>query len=157
MKKTALTLLTLAISVSAIAQAPNRAAAEKAILANENTVTAAFAKADAAAMQKHLLPDGVAVDPMGVTTVADLMKMLAEVKMQPGWKIEGSKFLWLDDNTVIHTYKWTGKGTVMGQPMPSPTWSSTLWVQRGGQWKGAFHQETLAMTPPPPPPPPAKK
>lgn len=156
MKQTALSLLTLAFAVSATAQAPNRAAAEKAVLANEMTVATAFSKADSATMQKHILADGVSVDPMGFMPVSEMFKMLGDIKMEPGWKIDSSKFLWLDDNTVVHMYKWTGKGTVMGQKMPSPTWSSTLWVQRAGQWKAAFHQETTAITPPPPPPP-AKK
>jgi len=155
MKQTMLSLLAIGFAVSATAQATNRAAMEKAVLANEMAVNAAFSKGDAATIQKHLLPDGVAVDPMGGTPVSEMLKMLGDIKILPGWKIESSKFLWLDDNTVVHMYKWTGKGTMMGQPVPSPTWSSTVWVQRGGQWKAGFHQETVAIAPPPPPP--AKK
>ena len=151
MKRTLFSLLTLGFAASALAQAPNHAAVEKAILANETAVTAAFAKGDSATIQKHLLPDGTAVDPMGATPVSEMLKMLSQMKMEPGWKIDSSKFLWVDDNTVVHTYRFTGKGTAMGQPTPSPTWSSTLWVQRGGQWKAAFHQETAAMAPPPTP------
>src|SRR6185295_7040911 len=133
MKRTTLLLVTLALATSATAQAPNHAATEKAILANEMAVTTAFAKGDAATIQKHLLPDGVGVDPMGGTPVSEMVTMLGQMKMEPGWKIDSSKFLWVDDNTAVHMYKWTGKGTVMGQAMPSPTWSSTLWVLRGGQ------------------------
>ena len=158
MKKTALTFLTVALAASAAAQSTNHASAEKQIVANEMAVSAAFAKHDAATIQKHLLADGVAVDPAGVTLVADILKMLPEMKTEPGWKIDSNKVTWIDDNTAVHTYKWTGKGTMMGQPVPSPTWSSTVWVLRSGQWKAAFHQETLAMAPPAPPAPaPAKK
>jgi len=151
MKQTALSLLAIALAVSATAQAPNHAAQEKVILANEMAVNVAFSKGDSSTIQKHLLPDGVGVDPTGGAPVSEMLKMLGEMKVEPGWKIDSSKFLWLDDNTVVHMYKWTGKGTMMGQPMPSPTWSSTVWVQRGGQWKAGFHQETTAVAPPPPP------
>lgn len=157
MKRISLSLLTLAFAASATAQAPNRAALEKAILANEKAVNLAFEKGDLAGIQKHLLSEGVAVDPVGATPVPEMLKMLGDMKVQPGWKVESSRFLWLDDNTVMHIYKWTGKVTVMGQPLPSPTWSSTLWVLRNGQWKAGFHQETAAMAPPPTPPTPTKK
>ena len=155
MKRQILAAFTVAVAASAFAQS-NRAAAEKQILANEMAVNKAFEKHDLAAINKLILAEGVTVDPMGVTSVADFLKMVPEMKMSPGWKIDSSKVQWIDDNTAVHTYKWTGKGTMMGQPMPSPTWSSTLWVLRSGQWRAAFHQETVAMTPPPPPPP-AKK
>ena len=157
MNKTAVTFLTVALATSAAEQSANHAAAEKQIMANEMAVNAAFVKNDAATIQKHILPDGVAVDSAGVSPVAEMMKMLPQMKTEPGWKIDSDKFSWIDDNTAVHTYKWTGKGTVMGQPVPSPTWSSTVWVLRNGQWKAAFHQETLAMAPPPPAPAPAKK
>ena len=155
MNRHILAALTVAVAASAFAQS-NRAAAEKQIVANEMAVNKAFEKHDMNAIQKHILPEGAAVDPMGVTSVPDMLKAITDIKIAPGWKIESNKVQWIDDNTAVHVYKWTGKGTLMGQPLPSPTWSSTVWVLRNGQWRAAFHQETAAMTPPPPPPP-AKK
>lgn len=156
MKRTLTTVavLTVALAAPALAQT-DRAAAEKQIVANERAVTAAFEKRDAATIQKHLLPDGAAVDGMGPSGVADVLKILSEFKIQPGSKIESVRMLWVDDNTAVHIHKWIGKGTVMGQPIPSPTWASTVWTRRGGQWLAVFHQETAAIEPPPPPP--AKK
>jgi len=49
----------------------------------------------------------------------------------------------------LHLYRWTGKGTYQGQPLPSPTYASTVWANKGGKWQAVFHQETNAMTPPP--------
>jgi len=156
MKREILTAFAVVLAASAFSQTANRAAAEKQILANEMAINKAFEKHDAAALNRLILPEGVSVDPMGVMNSMDIPKVLTEIKVSPGSKIDSSRVLWIDDNTAVHMYKWTGKGTAMGQPMPSPTWSSTLWVLRGGQWKATFHQETLAMTPPPSAPP-AKK
>ena len=150
MNKTELTFLLVAIAAPALAQ-PNHAAAEKQIIANEIAVNAAFEKHDAATIQKILLPEALAVDPGGAGTVADFLKMLPQMKVEAGWKTDSDRMIWVDDHTAIHFYKWTGKATMAGQPIPSPTWSSTVWVLRGGQWKALFHQETQVMAPPPPP------
>jgi hypothetical protein len=155
MKRTILTALAVAAAASAFSQNANHAAAEKMIIANENAINAAFEKNDPAALQKNCLPEAFAVDASGAMAVAEMVKLLPEMKVAPGWKIDSSRFLWIDENTAVHAFRWTGKATAMGQPVPSPAWSSTVWVQRGGQWRAAFHQETAAMNPPSPPP--AKK
>ena len=33
-------------------------------------------------------------------------------------------------------------------PIPSPTWASTVWTNKGGKWMAVFHQETAAMPAP---------
>lgn len=151
MIKLRLAVLGIALAGSAGAQTANHAAAEKQILANETAVNAAFEKHDTATIQKYILAEAVQVDPSGPGSVADFLKMLPEMKIEPGWKIELSKVLWIDDSTAVHMYKWTGKATMTGQALPSPTWSSTVWVMRNGQWRAAFHQESTAMAAPPPP------
>jgi hypothetical protein len=136
----------------AMAQASAHAAAEKQIVANEAAVNAAIEKKDLAAFQKLVPGDAWAIDPTGVSTGADFAKIISEFKIEPGWKIEGSRFLWINDTTVVHAYRWIGKGTMMGQKLPSPAWCSTVWSLKNGQWHGMFHQETEAapMTPPAP-------
>ena len=47
-------------------------------------------------------------------------------------KLSDFKYHWVDANNVVLTYTWTGKGTVMGQPVPSPTVASTLYTKRNG-------------------------
>ena len=130
------------------------AQAEKTIIANERVVSAAFAKADLAGFKEHVAAEGWAIDPMmGPMSVAEFMKgfeaMAKEMKIA-SWDISDSRFQWLDANTAVHLYKWTGKGTYQGQPLPSPTWSSTVWSKKNGKWTAMFHQETLMATPPPP-------
>ena len=46
---------------------------------------------------------------------------------------------------IVLTYKWTGTGTYQGQPIPSPTWCSTVRSNKNGKWLAVFHQETLVM------------
>jgi hypothetical protein len=140
-------------TVAALAQAPaasNHAAAEKQIIANERAINEAIAKGDMKTFHANLAPDAVAIDPGGISkaNAPEFDKMLQGLKMQ-SWNIDGSQFYWVNDSTVVHMYRWTGKGTYQGQPVPSPTWSSTLWSNKGGKWLAVFHQETTAMAPPP--------
>lgn len=128
------------------------AEAEKMIIANERAVNEAVAKSNLAAFKQHVAMDAWTVDPMeGRAAVADFMKqfdaMAKDMKMS-SWDITDSKVQWVDANTAIHTYKWTGSGTYQGQPIPSPVWSSTVWTKKGDKWMAVFHQETLPMAAP---------
>jgi hypothetical protein len=143
----------LAAAATLHAQAPNKLAAEKQLIANETAVNEAIAKHDLAGFKKHVPSESWAVDPGGPMQVADLEKNFAQLKVEPGWKIDQSKVVWIDDNTAVHMYRWTGKGSYLGQPF-GDTYSSTVWTNRGGSWVALFHQETPI---PPPPAAPAKK
>jgi hypothetical protein len=134
-----------------MAQPTDRAAAEKQIIANERAVLDAFAKADAPGFKRHLSPDAFGIDPMmGMVKVADWEKSLKDVKVE-NWDIDTTQVHWIGDDAAILTYRWTGKGTFQGQPIPSPAWASTVWVHRDGAWRALFHQESVAV------PAPAKK
>lgn len=130
------------------------AQAEKTIIANERAVNDAVAKGNLAAFKEHVAAGGSTIDPMmGYMTVAAFVKdfeaMTKDMKVA-SWDITESKFQWADANTAVHVYKWTGKGTMQGQPMPSPVLCSTVWTKKDGKWTAVFHQETLVATPPPP-------
>jgi hypothetical protein len=140
------------MAVSALAQTPaasSHAAIEKQIIANERAINDAFAKSDMKAFHANIAPDAVGIDPTGISKVSgpDFDKMLQATKIQ-SWNIDGSQFYWIGDNTVVHMYRWTGKGSFQGQPIPSPTWASTVWTNKGGKWAAVFHQETTAMPAP---------
>src|SRR5215831_9742558 len=139
-------------TVAAYSQAPgaaNRAAIEKQIVANERAINDAVAKGDdMKTFHSVVAADAAGVDTGGITRVnsPDFDKMMQQAKIQ-SWNLDGSQFYWVNDNTVIHMYRWTGKGTFDGQPIPSPTWASTVWANKGGKWLAVFHQESAAMTP----------
>jgi ketosteroid isomerase-like protein len=129
----------------------DRAAVEKAIIANENKINDAFAKSDVAAMKAMIAPDAVTVDASGVTPVAEFFKQMPTMAIKiTGQQLTNFKFVWSDANTVVATYTWSGKGTVMGQPVTSPTYGTTVWSKRGAAWLPVFHQETAAQPMPAP-------
>jgi hypothetical protein len=84
----------------------------------------------------------------GRAPVADFINqfdtMTKEMKVS-SWDITESKVQWVDANTAVHTYKWTGTGTYQGQPIPSPVWASTVWTKKGNKWTAVFHQESITM------------
>jgi len=135
---------------SGTAQAPpDRAAIEKALMDNENKINDAFAKRDVATLKTFIADDGVGVDMTGVAPVSEMYKQLPTMDMKiTESSLSNFKYLWVDPNTVVLTYTWTGKGTYMGQPVPSPVYGSTVWNKRGNKWLAVFHQETAAMAPP---------
>ncbi len=136
-------LALLLVAAAASAEPPNKAAVEKAIVANETAVNAALAKGDIAGFKKYVASDGWSLDQTGVMAVADFEKQFDQVKVEPGWKLDGSKLIWVDDTTVIHAYHWTGKGSFAGQPF-GDSFASTVWISRGGSWVALFHHETPA-------------
>jgi hypothetical protein len=49
----------------------------------------------------------------------------------------------LNSSTAVLTYKGAADGTCGGMAIPA-NWSTSIWVNRGGKWMAAFHQETPA-------------
>lgn len=134
-------------AVHAGAQDANRAALEKQLLANERAVNTAFATNDTKTFTSMVSPEGIGVDGGGVMKVADFMKMMGEVKVE-SWDMTDGRVTWLSPDVALVTYRWTGKGTFQGMALPSPTYASTIWANKGGKWMAVFHQESVAMPPP---------
>ena len=111
-----------------------------------------MAKGDLAGFKQHVSADGWSMDGMtGRMAVAEFIKMFPQMTKDmkiASWDISDFKTVWVDANTAVLTYKWTGKGTYQGQPIPSPTWSSTVWAKRNGKWTAVFHQESAGAPAP---------
>jgi len=128
----------------------DRATVEKSLAAIEQKINDAFAKKDVAGMKANIADDAWAIDMAGVNSVTEFFKQLPTMDIKlTDVKLTDFKYHWADANNVVVTYTWTGKGSVMGQPVPSPTFGSTLYNKRGGKWLAFFHQETVAMPAPP--------
>jgi hypothetical protein len=167
MKKVVWTLGMLALSSGlAVAQDTNElvpaaplvysaqsSALDKAIIANEEKVNEAFIKNDIATVKSLVAADGWMADAGGFSKTSDIEKMMAQAKITEA-KINKPQVLWVDANTAIITYTWTGKGTYMGQPV-KPAYVSSVWTKKNGKWVAVFHQETEAA--PAPAKPAAKK
>ena len=120
--------LALCTTVYLAAQDP---AAEKTLIANERAVNEAVATGDLAVAE----------------FIKTFPQMTKDMKIA-SWDISDFKTVWVDANTAVLTYKWTGKGTYQGQPIPSATWSSTVWTKRSGKWSAVFHQESAGAPAP---------
>ena len=139
--KNAIRALALLALVPAIAYAQNKAALEKALIANEQKVNEAVAKHDKATFLSLIAPGAVSVDKGGFMPVAEFAKVIDQVKVT-NWKINNPQVLWIDANNAIVTYTWTGAGTFANQPVDSPTLASTHWTKKGNKWLAVFHTET---------------
>ena len=144
-------LLTLAVVllVPAVAGAQTDTAGNiKQIETMEQAINAAIQKGDVAAFKANIADDAVTMDGNGAMPVAEFVKLFGQFKVA-SFSTDQSKVTFLNDTTAIHTYRWTGKGSMMGQPFANVNWESTTWVKRGGKWVAVFHQETPATPPPP--------
>ena len=134
-----------------LAAAQDRAAIAKAIETNERAINGAIQKGDLAGFKALVAEDGINVDGMGITGVPEFLKMFNQLKLET-FAIDQVKVTFLNDSAAVITYRFTGKGSMMGMPMPSPVIASTAYATRGGKWVAVFHQETV-----PTPMPAAKK
>jgi hypothetical protein len=120
--KRALTLLGVFMATATAAHAQtDKAAIEKQLIANEHTIVNSFAKADLEPMIGKAKVTTTSMDPIVVQ--------------------------WIDADTALLYYKWTGSGIVDGQKVPSPVYSSTIWTKKAGKWMAVYHQESI-LTPP---------
>jgi ketosteroid isomerase-like protein len=140
-------VVVLLVPAIAGAQA-NRDAIAKQLEANERAINVAIQKGDVAAFKALVADDAVAVDGNGVMAVSEFVKEFAQIKLA-SFTIEQVKVTFATDNAAVITYRFTAKGSMMGQPMPSPVLASTTYANRGGKWVAVFHQETIPTPPPP--------
>jgi ketosteroid isomerase-like protein len=127
--------------------APERSALDKALIANENKIADALMKKDKAGFTALVTADGWSIDGNGFMKTSELAGMLDQLVIK-SYKISEEKVSWVDPNTAIVAYKWTGSGTFGGQPFPSTVYASTVWSKKGDKWIAVFHQETEATKPP---------
>jgi len=95
--------------------------------------------------------DFVIVGANGVQTRAQMMEEIKKYDLTE-YSLSDIKFVKVDPDLAIITYTATEKSSYDGHPMPSkPTRASSAWVNKGGKWMSAYHQETEVeeMTPPP--------
>src|SRR5947209_13512456 len=56
------------------------------------------------------------------------------------------KFVKVDDDLAVLVYTTTEKSSYDGKPTPDkPRFNASAWVNRGGKWVAAYHQETEKM------------
>lgn len=146
MKPIAAALLGLAVAAApALAQSGmSNATVEKQLKANESAIVEAVVRNDVKTFRSYVTADAISLDGAGMRMIADFDKVIAAQKITNSL-LDDLRVHWLSPDVALVMSRWRGKGTYMGQPMPSPTRNSTVWVkQKDGKWLAAFHQETAA-------------
>jgi hypothetical protein len=105
----------------------------------EKAVWDAIKAKNSDAFASYLLPDAIEVEPEGVMDKATSAKMITMFDASK-WALSDFKETKLDGDATLLTYK--AAGPERGKQMEM--YHSTIWTNRGGQWKAAFHQGTVA-------------
>jgi hypothetical protein len=120
-------------------------AVTEAIMAKEKAIIAAVLSHDKATFQKDLMPDAVMVDQDGYVSVAAFLSGFDKMKGESATPSD-MKVIVLNPATALVTYKLDQKGAFDGRPWPPTVYATTMWVNHGGTWRAAFHQESTAAS-----------
>jgi hypothetical protein len=90
-----------------------------------------------------LAKDFVDIEPVGIITRKEEEKGIVQLTINE-YKWERLRIVHLSPNVTLLVYKAIQKANFGGQPVPTPTWVSSLWIKRNGTWLNVFVQETKA-------------
>lgn len=105
----------------------------------EKAVWEAIKAKNSDAFSNFLLPEALEVEPEGVFDKATAVRMIMSFEA-PKFTQSDFKETRIDADATLLTYKVAG--TERGKQVEM--YHSTIWTNRGGQWKAAFHQGTYA-------------
>ena len=116
----------------------------KKLSASETKLWEAWKNKDTKPFKASLSADFVMIDDSGVTGKNDVLKMMPSMPCEvKSVKLIDWKLAMLNSSTALLTYKGIADGKCAGTAIP-PVWASSIWVNRGGKWSAASHQETPA-------------
>ena len=117
----------------------------KKLSANETALWNAWKNKDAKPFQMWLSADSVMVGDQGVAGKSDVTKEISTMPCDvKSFSLSDWKLTMLNSGTAVLAYKATQDGSCAGTTLPAAVWASSIWVNRGGNWLAAFHQETTA-------------
>jgi hypothetical protein len=122
---------------------PDKHSGEDIAVRLERQVWEAIKAKDYRTYVRLLAQDFVDVEPVGIIVKSEEEKGIVQLTVDD-YKWEGLRILHLSPHVTLLVYKATQKANFGGQPVPSPTWVSSLWIKRDGRWLNAFVQETKA-------------
>lgn len=88
-----------------------------------------------------IAPGSWSLDEDGWMKIEDFKQAWDQLKIQSS-KVSDMKVVPISVSSAIVTYKLEQKGSMAGQPFPSPVYASTTWVLKNGKWWAVFHQES---------------
>ena len=152
MKKLLAIVLLIPLAI-VVAQAQDTTAAKpdeaagKMLIANERALQDAVAKGDKTSFESLvLLSDGFWATTDGFILFRQLADALQQFKLKQ-WDMVNPRVTWLDDNSAIVAYTWTGLGTLFDQPVTPMDLAITVWTKRNGRWLAVSHQQTALRRP----------
>lgn len=121
------------------------------LMTMEKSLWQGWAEADAAPFAAHLTDDAIIITPGEVTTgKAAVVEMIkaggCEVR---SWNLTSPSVQRLTDDVAILTYDAEQDATCDGNDASGKLHASSVYVQKGGQWMAASHQETMVPSGPP--------
>jgi hypothetical protein len=103
----------------------------------------AWKKRDGKFFEGFLLEDHVEVGMSGPATKAQIVGFVGSpICSVKSYKVDKFELTAFDANTALLTYYAEQDTTCNGAPVPSPVWTSSLYVKRGGRWLNALYQQT---------------
>jgi uncharacterized protein (TIGR02246 family) len=136
-------LCVLAIGLLTIDGAAQERTLQDALLAQETKLIQAINTKDKAAIADLLADEVMSITASrGRQTGSDIAAGLEEISFTD-YKISESKTISVSPDVAILTYKFSWTGGVTGQTQTTTTaYATSVWRQRGGQWRSVFYQET---------------
>ncbi len=114
------------------------------IIATEKKLWEAWKNKDVKPFKANLTADSVMIGENGVSGKDDAVKELANMPCDvKSYELTDFKVTFLNSGTALLTYKGKAEGTCAGTAIPT-VWSSSVYVNRGGRWMAAAHQESPA-------------
>ena len=112
------------------------------IIATEKKLWEAWKNKDMKPFKANLSADSVMIGDRGVSGKNDIVKEMASMPCDvKSYDLSDFKVTFLSAGTALLTYKGAAEGTCAGTAIPT-VWSSSVYVNRGGRWLVASHQET---------------
>ena len=121
------------------------ASLQDSLIATEKRSWAAWKARDPRFFEEHLSEDHLDIEPGGPLHKAQIVAGVAS----PGcvvasYAVDHFALTVFDSNTALLTYHAAQDTRCGGQPVPSPEWTSSLYLKRNGQWLNVLFQQTPA-------------
>lgn len=146
MTRSILAILTLvSLTFGAAGQESQKTAVKETLVNLEKQSWKAWKKRDGKFFQEFLSDDHVEVGLRGTATKAQVVAFVDSPRCEvKSYSIDSFQLTMFDSNTALLTYHAAQNTTCNGTAVPSPVWTSSLYVRRGDRWLNVFYQQTPA-------------
>ena len=133
-------LMALAVTLAAAADVDP---IEAQLIAVEKQSWVAWQSHDAKFFDGFLSDDHVEVHGYGVTGKADVVKGVgSDACKVESYALADFRFRKLSDDSAMLVYRAEQKTMCGSFPVPSPVWTASVFVKRGGRWQNVLFQQT---------------